>query len=162
MITKSYIQKKNENKLFIIIFLISLFLSNLGIPGAEDSRIMPNYFIAIYITFIAAKVANLNLYKLVMTSIIIDLFVGQLLGQYGLILISIYLIDFIIHKILIVKTELQIISLYILLILFSFFILGVTSASYDIPNPYKIMILQAILTFIVCLILRLIINKFKN
>ena len=95
MIKKTIIEQKKENTLFIILFLTSLILSNLGIPGIQDPAIMPNYFLALIVTFILTKRGDLNLYKLVIIGLIVDLFAGQLLGQYGLIFIGIYFSNFI-------------------------------------------------------------------
>ena len=63
MIKKTIIEQKKENTLFIILNLISLILSNLGIPGIQYPAIMPNYFLAIILTFILTKIGDLNLYK---------------------------------------------------------------------------------------------------
>ena len=160
MIKKTIIEQKKENTLFIILFLISLILSNLGIPGIQDPAIMPNYFLALIVTFILTKRGDLNLYKLVIIGLIVDLFVGQLLGQYGLIFISIYLLAFIINKILIINSEKQLIGLSVFLILFSFFILWASSKSHDIFISFNLLLLQSILTFFAYLIFRAIINRF--
>ena len=63
--TVTNIQKFQEDKLFIILFLISLVLSHIGIFGIHDPTIMPNYFIALIVSFILTKKARLNLNKLV-------------------------------------------------------------------------------------------------
>ena len=86
-------EKKDTYLLFFLLYLI--ILSNLGTPGIEESNMMPNYFLALIISCILNKNSFLNLYKLVIIGLIVDLFVGQLLGQYGLIFINIYLAYFI-------------------------------------------------------------------
>ena len=140
MIKKTIIEQKKENTLFIILFLTSLILSNLGIPGIQDPAIMPNYFLALIVTFILTKRGDLNLYKLVIIGLIVDLFAGQLLGQYGLIFIGIYLLAFIINKIF--KLNKQLIGLSVFLILFSFFILETISKSHDIFISFNLLLLQ--------------------
>ena len=102
----------------------------------------------------------LNLYKLVIIGLIVDLFAGQLLGQYGLIFIGIYLLAFIINKILFINSEKQLIGLSVFLILFSFFILWASSKSHDIFISFNLLLLQSILTFFAYLIFRAIINRF--
>ena len=121
---------------------------------------MPNYFLALIVTFILTKRGDLNLYKLVIIGLIVDLFAGQLLGQYGLIFIGIYLLAFIINKILFINSEKQLIGLSIFLILFSFFILWASSKSHDIFMSFNLLLLQSILTFFAYLIFRAIINRF--
>jgi rod shape-determining protein MreD len=160
MTSPTKIQQIQAKKLFIILFIISLFLSHLGLVGIEDSSIMPNYFIALIVSFIVAKKAGLNLFKLVTIGLIVDLFTGQLIGQYGLIFMVIYILDFSVNKILVIKYQKQIESLSIFLILFSFIILWLTSQSYNIFITPKILLLQSIFTFIAYLFFKVIINKF--
>ena len=142
-----------------ILFIISLFLSHLGLVGIEDSSIMPNYFIALIITFILMRLGNLNLYKLVIIGLLVDVFVGQLLGQYALIFISIYLADYTVNRVLIIKSEKQLFTLSFFLILISFFILWTSSLSYSIFIHPEIILFQIILTVITYSILNVFINR---
>jgi len=160
MTSPTKIPQIQAQKLFIILFIISLILSHIGIVGIEDSSIMPNYFIALIVSFILAKRARLDLFKLVIIGLIVDIFTGQLIGQYGLIFIIIYILNFSVNKILVIKYQKQIESLSIFLILFSFVILWLTSQSYNIFIIPKILLLQSILTFIAYLFFKVIINKF--
>ena len=160
MTSPTKIPQIQAQKLFIILFIISLILSHIGIVGIEDSSIMPNYFIALIVSFILAKRARLDLFKLVIIGLIVDIFTGQLIGQYGLIFIIIYILNFSVNKILVIKYQKQIESLSIFLILFSFIILWLTSQSYNIFITPKILLLQSILTFIAYLFFKVIINKF--
>lgn len=160
MTSPTKIPQIQAQKLFIILFIISLFLSHLGLVGIEDSSIMPNYFIALIVSFILAKRARLDLFKLVIIGLIVDIFTGQLIGQYGLIFIIIYILNFSVNKILVIKYQKQIESLSIFLILFSFIILWLTSQSYNIFITPKILLLQSIFTFIAYLFFKVIINKF--
>ena len=161
MIKKPLVQKRKENYLLSSFILISLILSNLSFPWVESPTSMPNYFIALIITFISLKKASLNLYKLFIIGLGVDLLVGNLLGQYGLIFISIYALDFLINKILIIKTENQILSLAFLLILFSFLILWATSQSHSIGISLNILFFQFILTLLIYLIFKTAINLFS-
>jgi rod shape-determining protein MreD len=160
MTSPTKIPQIQAQKLFIILFIISLILSHIGIVGIEDSSIMPNYFIALIVSFILAKRARLDLFKLVIIGLIVDIFTGQLIGQYGLIFIIIYILNFSVNKILVIKYQKQIESLSIFLILFSFIILWLTSQSYNIFITPKILLLQSIFTFIAYLFFKVIINKF--
>ena len=160
MTSPTKIPQIQAQKLFIILFIISLILSHIGIVGIEDSSIMPNYFIALIVSFILAKGARLDLFKLVIIGLIVDIFTGQLIGQYGLIFIFIYILNFSVNKILVIKYQKQIESLSIFLILFSYVILWLTSQSYNIFITPKILLLQSILTFIAYLFFKIIINKF--
>jgi len=158
---KSIIEKRRENYLFYILIFISLILANIGIIIFEDPRIMPNYFIGLTLAFVITDKANLNLYKLLIFGLFVDLFSGQVLGQHGLIFIIIYLLYFLINKILIIKTEMQSSSLSIFLILISFIIIWLTSQSHDIFRPTNLLIVQGILTFFAYLIFKTVINKYS-
>ena len=160
MTSPTKIPQIQAQKLFIILFIISLILSHIGIVGIEDSSIMPNYFIALIVSFILAKKAGLDLFKLVIIGLIVDIFTGQLIGQYGLIFIIIYILNFSVNKILVIKYQKQIESLSIFLILFSYVILWLTSQSYNIFITPKILLLQSIFTFIAYLFFKALINKF--
>ncbi len=158
---KSIIERRRENYLFYILIFISLIISNIGIIFFEDSRIMPNYFIGLILAFLITNTTDLNLYKLMAFGLLIDLFVGQLLGQHSLIFIILYLLYFLINKILIIKTEIQLSSLSIFLILISFIIIWLTSQSHDIFRSPNLLLLQGILTFFTYLIFKTVINIFK-
>ena len=162
MIKKPLVQKRKENYLLFSFILISLILSNLSLPWVESPTSMPNYFIALIVTFISLKKSSLNLYKLIIIGLGVDLLVGNLLGQYGVIFISIYALNFIINKILIIKTENQVLSLAFLLILFSFLILWATSQSHNIGVSLNILFFQFILTLLIYLIFRTAINFFSK
>jgi cell shape-determining protein MreD len=162
MIKKLLVQKRKENYLLFSFILISLILSNLSLPWVESPTSMPNYFIALIVTFISLKKSSLNLYKLIIIGLGVDLLVGNLLGQYGVIFISIYALNFLINKILIIKTENQVLSLAFLLILFSFLILWATSQSHNIGVSLNILFFQFILTLLIYLIFRTAINFFSK
>ncbi len=157
---KSITERRRENYLFYILIFISLIISNIGIIFFEDSRIMPNYFIGLILAFLITNTTDLNLYKLMAFGLLIDLFVGQLLGQHSLIFIILYLLYFLINKILIIKTEIQMSSLSIFLILISFIIIWLTSQSHDIFRSPNLLLLQGILTFFTYLIFKTVINKY--
>jgi len=156
---KTIIEKKKERTSFIILFFISIILSNIGIPGIENPALMPNYFIALIIASILNKSSYMNIYKLVIIGLLVDILAGQLLGQYGLIFIFIYLLHFIIQKLLVIKTTPQLFSLSFFLILFSFIILWTTSLSHGLFINFNLLFTQSILTFIAYLIFNIFIEK---
>ena len=162
MTKKTIIQKRQENYLITILALVSLILSNVALPWTENPSSMPNYFIALIVIFVVLEKANLNLSKLFIIGLLVDLFLGQILGQYAFIFISIYALNFLIVKILTIKTETQILSLSSFIILFSFFVLWATSQSHDIIFPLGLLFHQFILTLFILLILKFTINTFTT
>tara|TARA_B100000767_G_C19685591_1_gene501608 strand:+ start:336 stop:827 length:492 start_codon:yes stop_codon:yes gene_type:complete len=162
MIKKTIIQKRQENYLILILALLSLILSNIALPWTENPNSMPNYFIALIVIFIVLDKANLNLFKLFTIGLLVDLFLGQILGQYAFIFISIYALNFLVGKILIIKSKTQILSLCSFITLFSFFILWATSQSHDVIIPLGLLFNQYILTLFILLILKFTINIFTT
>ena len=96
-------QRRQENYLIAILALVSLVLSNVALPWTENPSSMPNYFIALIVISVVLEKANLNLFKLFIIGLLVDLFLGQILGQYALIFISIYALNFLIGKIIITQ-----------------------------------------------------------
>ena len=159
MIKKTIMEKKRERALFIILFFISIIFSNLGIPGIENSNIMPNYFLALIISCLLNKNSFLNLYNLVIFGLIVDILCGQLLGQYGFLFISIYFVYFIIQKITTISNSKQLLFLGFCLSIFSFIALWATSLSHKIFIPFNLLFLQFVLTFITYLIFNIFITR---
>jgi len=162
MIKKTIIQKKQESYLMASLTSVSLILSNVAFPWTENPSSMPNYFIALIVIFVVLKKANMSLSKLFIIGLLVDLFIGQILGQYAFIFISIYALNFLIVKILTIKTETQILSLSSFLILISFFVLWATSQSHDIIIPLGLLFHQFILTLFILLIIKFTINTFTT
>ena len=162
MIKKTIIQKKQESYLMASLTSVSLILSNVAFPWTENPSSMPNYFIALIVIFVVLKKANMSLSKLFIIGLLVDLFIGQILGQYAFIFISIYALNFLIVKILTIKTETQILSLSSFLILISFFVLWATSQSHDIIIPLGLLFHQFILTLFILLIIKFTINTFAT
>ena len=162
MIQKTILEKKKERTSFIILFLTSIILSNIRILGIENSTMMPNYFIALVIVCILNKNSYCNIYILVIIGLIVDIFVGQILGQYAFIFICIYLINFLVQKILAINTALQILSLGLFLTLWSFIFLWATSLSQGLFINFNLLLIQSILTFITYLIFNISIKKFTK
>jgi len=162
MTKKTIIQKKQESYLMASLTSVSLILSNVALPWTENPSSMPNYFIALIVIFVVLKKANMSLSKLFIIGLLVDLFIGQILGQYAFIFISIYALNFLIVKILTIKTETQILSLSSFLILISFFVLWATSQSHDIIIPLGLLFHQFILTLFILLIIKFTINTFTT
>ena len=162
MIKKTIIQKRQENYLIMILAFVSLILSNIALPWTENPSNMPNYFIALIAIFIVSDKANLNLFKLFIIGLLVDLFLGQILGQYAFIFICIYALNFLVGRILIIKTDTQILSLSSFMILVSFFVLWATSQNQNIILPLGLLFYQFILTLFILIILKFTINTFTT
>ena len=87
--TAKKIFKKNESVIIFTLFLLTLLLSRINIPLLESAGLMPDYFLALFVSLIASRHTNINIFILFLLGICVDLIAGKLLGQYALIFIII-------------------------------------------------------------------------
>ena len=75
--------------------MLSLLLSHLNIFSFTNQNTNPEYFIALFTIVLSSKVEHISLFKVFIMGLIIDIFIGQVLGQYAFSL----LIMMVFHKI---------------------------------------------------------------
>ena len=85
--------KRSDAIVFCILFLITLLLSRINFPLIGTDGIMPDYFLALFVSLIATRLMKMNIYILFLLGLLIDLLAGELIGQYGLVLIIIYFVN---------------------------------------------------------------------
>ena len=73
---------KKENILLGALFIISLLLSHLNIFSFTNQNTNPEYFIALFTIILNSKTAHISLIKVFLLGLIIDAFIGLVLGQY--------------------------------------------------------------------------------
>ena len=86
---------KKENILLGALFIISLLLSHLNIFSFINQNTNPEYFIALFTIILNSKYWQFGLIKIFLLGIIIDTFIGLVLGQYAFT----FLIMLLFHKI---------------------------------------------------------------
>jgi len=160
------IKKKLTRSEFItgcILFISTFFLSQINIPLIAKSGLMPDYFLALFVTFVAARFMGMNLYTLFLLGLVVDLLVGQLIGQYALIFIIIYFINFLLNKYFVFKAPVMLVAQHLILITISLIILLVSSLSYELYINMDLFVIKWIITCGVCLLyqklIKFLINK---
>ena len=86
---------KKENSFLVLLFILSLILSHLNIFSLTEQSTNPEYFIALVTLMINSKLIHTSLIKIFILGLIIDVFIGIILGQYAFSLI----IMLVFHKI---------------------------------------------------------------
>ena len=84
MLKKSHEVKLKQHKLFIGLFLFCTFFSFIDILGVINIKIYPEYFIALMVLTISSNLISVSITKVFLVGIIIDIFIGSIMGQYTL------------------------------------------------------------------------------
>ncbi len=148
---------------FLAIFLVTILLSQINLPFLNDNRLIPDYFIALIIPTIIVRFKNINILIVFILGILVDLFIGELIGQYAITFLIIYISNFILHKFFVFKSLSQIIFLYFILLEIGFLVIGTTATSYLLQNSdMYILLYKNIMTIPICFVYKLIFEKMSN
>ena len=154
--------KRSDTIVFCILFLITLLLSRINFPLIGTDGIMPDYFLALFVSLIATRLMKMNIYILFLLGLLIDLLAGELIGQYGLILIIIYFVNFILNKYFLLQTSLMKVSQNLILITIGLIMLLILSSSYELTTNVNLIGIKWIVTCLVCLLYNQIIKASRH
>ena len=145
------------------IFLVTILLTQINLPFLNDIRLIPDYFIALIIPTIIIRFKNINIFIVFVIGILVDMFIGELIGQYAITFIIIYISNFVLHKFFVFRSTSQVIFLYFILLEIGFLVIGTTSISYLLQNSdMYILLYKNILTIPICFVYKLIFEKMSN
>ena len=162
MITKKNNLPQNWFK-FLVIILVTMLLTQINLPFLNDIRLIPDYFIALIIPAIIVGLKNINIFIVFVLGILIDMFIGELIDQYAITFLIIYISNFVLHKFFVFKSPSQVIFLYFILLEIGFLIIGTTSISYLLQNSdMNVLVYKNIMTIPICFVYKLIIEKMSN
>ena len=162
MITKKNNLPQNWFK-FLVIFLVTTLLTQINLPFFNDIRLIPDYFIALIIPAIIFRFKNMNIFIVFILGILVDLFIGELIGQYAITFLIIYISNFVLHKFFVFKSTSQVIFLYFILLEIGFLVIGTTSKSYLLQNSdMNILVYKNIMTIPICFVYKFIFEKISN
>jgi len=154
--------KRSDAIVFCILFLITLLLSRINFPLIGTDGIMPDYFLALFVSLIATRLMKINIYILFLLGLLIDLLAGELIGQYGLVLIIIYFVNFILNKYFLLQTSLMQFSQNLVLITIGLIMLLILSSSYELTTNVNLLGIKWIVTCLVCLLYNQIIKASRH
>ena len=162
MITKKNNLPQNWFK-FLVIILVTMLLTQINLPFLNDIRLIPDYFIALIISAIIVGFKNINIFIVFVLGILIDMFIGELIGQYAITFLIIYISNYVLHKFFVFTSPSQVIFLYFILLEIGFLIMGATSISYLLQNnDMYIIFYKNIMTIPLCFVYKFIFEKISN
>ena len=162
MITKKNNLPQNWFK-FLVIILVTMLLTQINLPFLNDIRLIPDYFIALIISAIIVGFKNINIFIVFVLGILIDMFIGELIGQYAITFLIIYISNYVLHKFFVFTSPSQVIFLYFILLEIGFLVMSVTSISYLLQNnDIYIIFYKNIMTIPLCFVYKFIFEKISN
>ena len=140
-----------------------MLLTQINLPFLNDIRLIPDYFIALIIPTIINRFKNINIFIVFVLGLLVDMFIGELIGQYAITFLIIYMSNYILHKFFVFKSPSQITFLYFILLGIGFLVIGTTSISYLLQNnDIYIFLYKNIMTIPFCFVYKLIFEKISN
>jgi len=144
--------KKNRCITGFILFLFTLLISQINFPLVINSWIMPDYFLALFTALIATRFLNISIFTYFLLGLIVDVLVGQLIGQYGLVFVVIYFTSFILNKYFLFKSQIMQASQHIFLTTIGLIILLISSLSYELSLNIDLFFMKWVVTCLICLL----------
>ncbi len=131
MLKKSHEVKVKQQKLFVGLFLVSIFLSFINLFSFININIYPEYFIALMVLTISSNLISINIAKVFLTGVIVDILIGSILGEYTIAFILLYGLQIFSQKYFLMPTKAQAILLRFLSICFGIIIVTIISQNFN-------------------------------
>ena len=90
MLRKSHDVKVKQQKLFIGLFLFSTIFSFINLFSFISINFYSEYFIALMVLTISSNLLSINITKVFLIGVIVDILVGSILGQYTITFLFLY------------------------------------------------------------------------
>jgi cell shape-determining protein MreD len=131
MLKKSHEVKVKQQKLFIGLFLVSIFLSFINLFSFININIYPEYFIALMVLTISSNLISINIAKVFLAGVIVDILIGSILGQYTIAFLLLYGLQVFSKKYFLMPTRSQAILLRFLSICFGITIITIVAQNFN-------------------------------
>ena len=132
MLRKSHDVKVKQQKLIIGLFLFSIFFSFINLFSFISINFYPEYFIALMVLSISSNLISINITKVFLIGVIVDILVGSILGQYTITFLFLYGLQVFSQKYFLVPSKAQAVLLRFISISFGIIIVTIIS---QIFNP---------------------------
>lgn len=132
MLRKSHDVKVKQQKLIIGLFLFSIFFSFINLFSFISINFYPEYFIALMVLTISSNLISINITKVFLIGVIVDILVGSILGQYTITFLFLYGLQVFSQKYFLVPSKAQTVLLRFISISFGIIIVTIIS---QIFNP---------------------------
>ena len=160
MLKKSHDVKVKQQKLFIGLFLMSFIFSFIDLLSFINSNFYPEYFIALMVLTISSNLISINITKVFLIGVIVDILIGSILGQYTITFLLLYGLQVFSQKYFLMPSKAQSILLKFLSISFGIIIVTIISQNF---NPIfhtnvsllNYLIIEIIITFFIFIIFQI-------
>ena len=160
MLKKSHDVKIRQQKLFVGLFIVSIFFSFINLFSFLNINIYPEYFLALMVLTISSNLIPISTTKVFLMGIIIDILIGSILGQYTIAFLLLYGLQVFYQKYFLMPTRPQAILLRFLSICLG--IITVTIISQNFNPTFSIngsllnyLIIEIAITFVILIIFQI-------
>ena len=160
MLKKSHDVKVKQQKLFIGLFLMSFIFSFIDLLSFINSNFYPEYFIALMVLTISSNLISINITKVFLIGVIVDILIGSILGQYTITFLLLYGLQVFSQKFFLMPSIAQTILLTFLSISLGIIIVTIISQNFN-PVFYtngsllNYLIIEIAITFFIFIIFQI-------
>ena len=164
MLKKSHEVKIRQQKLFVGLFLVSIFFSFINLFSFLNINIYPEYFVALMVITVSSNLISVSLTKVFLIGIIVDILIGSILGQYTITFLLLYGLQVFSQKYFLMPTRPQAILLRFLSICLGIIIVTIISQNLN-PTFHtngsllNYLIIEIAITFIILVIFQIFYEK---
>ena len=160
MLKKSHEVKLKQQKLFVGLFLVSIFLSFINLFSIININIYPEYFIALMVLTISSNLISINITKVFLIGVIVDILVGSILGQYTITFLFLYGLQVFSQKYFLMPSKAQAILLRFIFISLGIIIVTIISqifnpVFYSNGSLLNYLIIEIAITFFILIIFQI-------
>ena len=160
MLRKSHDVKIRQQKLFVGLFIVSIFFSFINLFSFLNINIYPEYFVALMVLTVSSNLITISTSKVFLMGIIVDILIGSILGQYTIAFLLLYGLQVFYQKYFLMPTRPQAILLKFLSICLG--IITVTIISQNFNPTFSIngsllnyLIIEIAITFVILIIFQI-------
>jgi cell shape-determining protein MreD len=160
MLKKSHEVKIRQQKLFVGLFLVSIFFSFINLFSFLNINIYPEYFVALMVITVSSNLISVSLTKVFLIGIIVDILIGSILGQYTITFLLLYGLQVFSQKYFLMPTRPQAILLRFLSICLGIIIVTIISQNLN-PTFHtngsllNYLIIEIAITFVILIIFQI-------
>ena len=160
MLKKSHDVRIKQQKLFVGLFIVSIFFSFINLFSFLNINIYPEYFLALMVLTISSNLIPISTTKVFLMGIIVDILIGSILGQYTITFLLLYGLQIFYQKYFLMPTRPQAILLKFLSICLGIITVTIISQNF---NPsfstngslLNYLIIEIAITFVILIIFQI-------
>ena len=164
MLKKSHDVKIRQQKLFVGLFLVSTLFSFINLFSFLNINIYPEYFLALMVLTVSSNLISINITKVFLMGVIVDILIGSILGQYTIAFLLLYGLQVFSQKYFLMPTRPQAILLKFLSICLGIIIVTIISQNF---NPIfdtngsllNYLIIEIAITFLILIIFQILYER---